>query len=103
MRSTADEFYKSLQEDYVGLWEIVGCVSRDTGLAELRQPVLVIVDDLLRRGDVVAGKFNAGRFEVWSTTPDEALKRIDEAWSLLGRPPNIADDVCWFALRKFIS
>jgi hypothetical protein len=103
MRSTADEFYESLREDYVGLWEIVGCVRKDKGLAELPQAVLMIVENLLRRGDVVAGKFKAGRFEAWDNTREEVLKHIDEAWSSLGRPPNIADDVCWFALRKFIS
>jgi hypothetical protein len=103
MRSAADEFYASLREDYVGLWEIVGGVSKDTGSAEPRQLVLVIVENLLRRGDVVAGKFKAGRFESWDNTPEEVLKRIDEAWSLLGRPPNIADDLCWFALRKSIQ
>jgi hypothetical protein len=102
LQSIADNFYQELHEDYVGLWEIVGRVSQDAELAqsEVRKSVLSIVADLLRRENVVAGKFKSRRFVEWNEVPEQVIKRIDQAWDSLGRSPNIADDVCWFALIK---
>jgi hypothetical protein len=98
--SVAEEFYQALQEDYVGLWEIVGAVSLDVALKDLdtRTSVLGVVANLLHRGNVAAGKFTSGRFVAWNEVPEQMLKRIDDAWSSLGRNPNIADDICWFHL-----
>ena len=84
-------------------------ISRSAKLeaAQVRGLVLRVAAKLLQLENVVAGQFEAlpgtehkdWRFVVWNEDPEQVLKRIDEEWRSLGRPPNIGD-ICWFALIK---
>jgi hypothetical protein len=73
--------------------------------AQVRASVLRVAAKLLQCENVIAGQFEGlpgtehkdWRFVVWSEDPEQVLKRIDEEWRSLGRPPNIGD-ICWFAL-----
>src|SRR5439155_13366294 len=101
---TTDELLESLVEgcrdDHVGLWEIVNAVQFDLGCQDPRQIqalTLQLVRDLLsRRGMRVGHPAPDGRqFVSWDLSSDEAVSRIERAWSALGREPNIGE-VAWF-------
>ncbi|HKI34801.1 MAG TPA: hypothetical protein VKA46_23290 [Gemmataceae bacterium] len=101
---TPEDVLESLAEechrDHVGLWEIVEAVQFDLGStnpSETRAMTLRLVGSLLReRGMQVGHPAPDGRhFIAWGLSPDQALRRIEQEWSALGRDPNIGD-VAWF-------
>src|SRR5262249_1694188 len=100
---TSDEVLESLaeecQEDHVGLWEIVNAVQFDLGSkdpGETQALTLQFVRRLLdERGMQVGHPAPDGRqFVSWDLPPDEAVRRIEQGWSALGREPNIGE-VAW--------
>src|SRR5438046_12396 len=101
---TADEVLESLVEechaDHVGLWEIVNAVRLDLGAknaTETQALALRLIRRLLEeRGMQVGHPAPDGRhFVSWDLAPDQAVRRIEQEWSALGREPNIGD-VAWF-------
>jgi hypothetical protein len=101
---TPNEVLETLVEechrDHVGLWEIVQAVRFDLGAdgrAETRAMTLHLVRGLLgERGMQVGHPTPDGRhFVAWDLAPAEAVRRIEQAWSALGREPNIGE-VAWF-------
>src|SRR6516165_3457060 len=105
--TTADVLENLVEEchaDHVGLWEIVDAVRSDLGStnpSEIRKLTLDLVHRLLsKRGMQVGHPAPDGRnFVAWDLTPDQALKRIADEWSALGREPNIGE-VAWFTFRE---
>jgi hypothetical protein len=101
---TPDEVLESLAEechtDHVGLWEIVDAVRLDLGATnafEVQTLTLRLVRSLLsERGMLVGHPAPDGRhFVPWDLPPDQAVSRIENEWSALGREPNIGE-VAWF-------
>jgi len=101
---TPDDVLKSLieecHEDHVGLWRIANAVRLDLGTSEpeeTRTRTLQLVCGLLReRGMLVGHPAPDGRrFVPWDLPPEQAVKRIEQEWSALGRAPNIGE-VAWF-------
>ena len=99
-----DDVLESLTEecdvDHVGLWEIVDSVRCDLGSAsasETRALTLRLVWRLLfERGMQVGHPAPDGRhFVSWDLPADQAVSRIENEWSALGREPNIGE-VAWF-------
>jgi hypothetical protein len=101
---TADDVLEGLveecHEDHVGLWRIVNAVRLDLGSTnpvETRAMTLRLVRRLLHeRGMQVGHPAADGRhFVPWGLPPDQAMRRIEEEWSALGREPNIGE-IAWF-------
>jgi hypothetical protein len=101
---TLDDVLESLveecHEDHVGLWRIVNAVRFDLGSSnpsEIRAATIRLVRSLLHeRGMQVGHPAPDGRhFLSWGLSPDQALNRIEQEWSALGRDPNIGE-VAWF-------
>ena len=101
---TPDEVLESLVEechqDHVGLWEIVNAVQFDLGSkepTETRALTLQLVRSLLHNPGIQVGHPapDGRNFISWDLPPDEALRRIEQEWSALGREPNIGE-VAWF-------
>jgi hypothetical protein len=103
-RMTPDEVLQGLLDechrDHVGLWEIANAARFDLGAkspAETQARMLQIVRGLLdERGVQVGHPTPDGRgFVAWGLPPDEAVRRIEQEWSALGREPGIGE-VAWF-------
>jgi hypothetical protein len=101
---TPDEVLESLIEecddDHVGLWEIVNAVQFDLRSKDPKQTqalTLHLVRRLLDEGGIQVGHpASDGRhFVSWGLPPHEAVRRIEQEWSALGREPNIGE-VAWF-------
>jgi hypothetical protein len=101
---TAEEVLESLVEechqDHVGLWEIVNAVQLDLGSrnpAATQALTLRLVRSLLdERGMQVGHPAPDGQhFVRWDLPPAEAVRRIEQEWSALGREPDIGE-VAWF-------
>jgi hypothetical protein len=101
---TSNDVLESLAEechgDHIGLWEIVNAVRFDLGSTspvETRALTLRLVRSLLQeRGIQVGHPAPDGRhFVPWNLPADLALHRIEEAWSALGREPDIGE-IAWF-------
>jgi hypothetical protein len=101
---TPDDVLESLagecQVDHVGLWEIVDAVRFDLGSTnapETRAMALRLIRSLLsERGMQVGHPAVDGRhFVSWDLSPEQAVSRIENEWSALGREPNIGE-VAWF-------
>jgi hypothetical protein len=99
-----DEVLESLveecQDDHVGLWRIVNAVRFDLGATNPRETqvlTLRLVRRLLgERGMLVGHPAPDGRhFLAWNLPLDQALRRIEQEWSALGREPDIGE-VAWF-------
>ena len=106
---TPDEVLESLveecHEDHVGLWEIVNAVQFDLGLSnpeETRTMTLRLVRRVLsERGMQVGHPAPDGRhFVAWDLPTDQAVSRLEQEWSALGREPNIGE-VAWFTRSSF--
>jgi hypothetical protein len=101
--TSADEVLESLMEecheDHVGLWEVVHAVKLDMSISdpvEVREVTLRLVRQLLQdRGMQVGQPAPDGRhFLAWGLSPNEAVHRIEQEWSALGREPSIGE-VAW--------
>jgi hypothetical protein len=101
---TTDDVLERLVEechiDHVGLWEVVNAVRFDLGStdpSEMRATTLRLVQRLLHeRGMQVGHPTPDGRhFVSWGLSPDQAVSRIEQEWSALGREPDIGE-VAWF-------
>lgn len=95
-----DSLVEECQEDHVGLWRIVNAVRFDLGSADAAQTralALRLVRGLLQeRGMQVGCPAPDGRhFVPWDLTPDQAIHRIENEWTALGREPNIGE-LAWF-------
>jgi hypothetical protein len=88
------------REDHVGLWRVVNAVRFDLGsseLSETRATTLQLVGCLLHERGVEAWypAPHGRHFLAWGLSPDQAVQRIEQAWSALGREPDIGE-VVWF-------
>jgi hypothetical protein len=101
---TAEDVLESLaeecHEDHVGLWRIVNAVRFDLGAAkpsEIRELTLRLIRNLLheRRMQVGHPAPDGRHFIAWSLSPEQAISRIEQEWSSLGRDPDIGE-VAWF-------
>jgi hypothetical protein len=95
-----DALSAECREDHVGLWQIVNAARQDLGSttpADTRAVTLRLVRGLLgERGMQVGQPAPDGRrFIPWGLAPDQALRRIEQEWSALGRDPDIGE-VAWF-------
>ena len=103
----ADKIGRALVEetrtDTVGLWALLKQVARELPTltpGEARQVTLTVIHGALVSEHVVAGNFverdeDSMRFDVWQTSAEESVARIDREWIALGREPNLGD-VVWF-------
>jgi hypothetical protein len=100
----SDEVLESLveecHEDHVGLWEIVNAVQFDLGPKNPEETQALTLQFVRRLVDEpgmqVGHPAPDGRhFVAWDLPPDEAVRRIEQEWSALGREPNIGE-VAWF-------
>jgi hypothetical protein len=98
--TSADEVLESLAEecraDHVGLWEVVHAVKFDmdvTDPGKVRELTLRLVRQLLQEHGMKVGQpAPDGRsFLAWDLSPDEAIDRIEQEWSALGREPDIGE------------
>ena len=93
--------------DFFDISLIAGTVQEDLGLRserEIRRCTLEVIRGLMARGvypgDYTMEGLQRGEgFQFWSGEPDELLKRIEAEWIALGKTPNLAEPICWFALR----
>jgi hypothetical protein len=108
---TPEDVLENLSEecrtDHVGLWEIVDAVRSDLGstnTSEIRALTLDLGRRLLfERGMQVGHPAPDGRhFVPWDLPPDQAVSRIEQEWSALGREPNIGD-LAWFTSADYPS
>jgi hypothetical protein len=94
-----DELLARGADDWVTAAEVawiarsVGDASTDGDVLEVSVDVIraVLTDGLMDAGDVTDGGF----FE-WGLSPAESVRRIEQAWLLLGRLPNLGE-VCWLS------
>ena len=101
---TPEEVLESLtqecSEDHVGLWRIVNAVRFDLGStnpAQTRALTLRLVRSLLYDHGMQVGHpaVDGRHFLPWRLSADQAVRRIEQEWSALGRDPNIGE-VAWF-------
>src|SRR5262249_17861050 len=101
---TPDDVLEGLVEEcheaHVGPWEAVGAGRFDPGStdpSEARGLTLRLVQRMLQeRGMQVGHPTPDGRhFVPWGLPPDQAVSRIEQEWSALGRDPSIGE-VAWF-------
>ena len=87
-------------DDHLGLWAILWSVRVEMGVedpATARATTMRLVQALLVEHGMLAGfptKDWRG-FTPWSLSPEEAIRRIDEEWTALGREPNLWE-IVWF-------
>jgi hypothetical protein len=95
-----ESLVQECQEDHVGLWRIANAVRCDLGsrnASETQAMTLRLVRSLLHeRGMQVGHPAPDGRhFVAWNLPPEQAVSRIENEWSTLGREPDIGE-VAWF-------
>lgn len=91
--------------DFISLGAIVADVKIDLEIddpKEIMTKSIQIVKALMERG-VFPGNYTLESlrregFSFWPGTPDELIRRIQDAWIVLNRTPDL-DDICWFALK----
>lgn len=88
-----------LDDDFVGLWELVIRVRNRVPELDDRQvqdAVLAIVEHGLRRHEAYAGLGAAvgGLESVWPDPVDQIIERIRREWDALGRNPN-PGEIVW--------
>jgi hypothetical protein len=99
-----EDFVKEAQEDFLGLWAIVGAV-RDrlniTTNEEIKVRTLDVVRGLLDRG-LWPGNFGSDKkFYQWDLPDASAcLARIDREWDVTKGYPVALDAICWFSWKK---
>jgi hypothetical protein len=96
-----DVLAKEVQTDCVGLWAVLWEVNQHLPSltpAEARATVLAVIREALERETVVPGEFVEMSFVPWKASPKEAMERIERAWPVLGKEPNIGE-VVWFVAQ----
>ena len=105
--ATLDDVRASVLEhgtiDWVGLWVFPLTIREDLGVNEEESRKLTIQ---LARGLLEDGLFEVGdidwekkRFVSWRLDPEEAITRIDEEWTQLGKEPGLSE-IAWFAITE---
>lgn len=99
IESDVASFVSEANEDYIGLWQIVGTVKdRMNKPEDIMKEALDIVRELLGRGLLAGNLTKEGGFKPWGQQQSDAvLSRIQQEWRDLGRDPTI-DDIAWFNL-----
>jgi hypothetical protein len=101
---TPDEVLDSLVEechvDHVGLWEVVNAAHFDLGAedaAQTRDMTLSLVRGRLCERRMLVGfpAEDGQHFDPWNLPSEQAIRRIEEEWTALGREPDIGE-VAWF-------
>lgn len=94
-----DELLARGADDWVMAAEVAWIVRSVVG-ASTGADVLGVSVDLIRtvltEGLMEAGDVTDGGFFGWDLSPEESVKRIEEAWRQLGRSP-ILGEVCWLS------
>jgi hypothetical protein len=95
-----DNLVEECRVDHVGLWEVINAAQFDLGAADAvqtRDITLSLVRGLIcERGMLVGFPAEDGRhFDPWDVPPEQAIRRIEEEWSVLGREPDIGE-IAWF-------
>lgn len=92
-----------IEDDYLGLWVIVGRVRQSLKVAsdsEVRWYTLQIVRALIRQGLWPMDYLKTG-IVYWAESDENSIiARIKEEWSAQKIDPNLAQPICWFALRN---
>jgi hypothetical protein len=91
--------------DFEGLWSVAWRVEHsfpELDSERKREATLQVIRDLLVTRQIIVGTFasSGGAFLVWSGSVDEIVSRIDEAWRLLGRDPDIGE-IAWITTSDF--
>jgi hypothetical protein len=96
------DFLAECQDDYVGLWSVLKRLRRampPQSFLEERNTTLGLLKQLLEDGKIMVGDLSEAKgFQEWSLSPTEAIGRIADEWSKLGRDPTIGD-IAWFTSR----
>jgi hypothetical protein len=91
------------EDDHVGLWQLVNCVRLDLDVREpeeVRRITLELVCELLKSPGIEVGfpASDGRQFVAWDLPPEEAVRRIQQEWNALARPPDIGE-IAWFSSR----
>lgn len=87
-----DSLVASADEGAIGFWLIVNVVQAvqsklaESTSADARAATLALVREALKRRVLVAGTIDR-QFTAWHVSADDAIERIDRAWTELGRDP----------------
>lgn len=96
------EFLAECQDDYVGLWSLVGRsrqASDGVGDEQRRDLILEKIHELLQQEKIVAGSFvDKKTFLQWREDPEAIVNKIRGQWLALGRDPDIGE-IVWFTAR----
>ena len=107
---TLDDLIKEICDEakisFVSMWHIVNDIESDLkikNIGEVRANSIKIVSALMEH-DIFPGNYTLEGlrqegFSFWPGTPDELIRRIEDAWTALNRMPDV-DDICWFALKR---
>ncbi len=98
----ASDMCRAAKDDYVGLWQIIGAVvreSKSTDKDKIRTLSLDVVRKLLILGLRPVDLPSVGSGSVpWAIQqPDAVIDRIETEWKALGREPDIGE-IAWFDL-----
>ena len=97
--SIAADFEKDSALDYIGLWELVGAVTKEAEEKDdenIRRLTFTLLRKMLARGFRAGGFTQTRKWELWpGQNPDHVIRRIEAEWDALGREPNIGD-IVWF-------
>jgi hypothetical protein len=95
------DFVAEASSDWIGLWEIVKVLTENDMTRspdEVKRLTLAFVSEMLRRGFVAGDPPTHEGVRHWDSQDHQyVLRRIDEEWTALGKPPNIVD-IAWFDL-----
>lgn len=90
-----DAFLREMNDDYVGLWQIVHVLREEWGVvspADLRKQTMLIVRQLLSHPEVKAGLLSTAHgFLPWNSNLEESMLRISRDWDALGRDPTLSE------------
>ncbi|HLI37208.1 MAG TPA: hypothetical protein VKV80_07680 [Streptosporangiaceae bacterium] len=94
-----DELLVRGADDWVDAAE-VAWLAKSVGKATTDEDVKKVSFDLIRAvllaGLMEAGEVAGGGFFAWNISPTDSVNRIEHAWEILGRLPDIGE-VCWLA------
>ena len=70
-------------EDYVGLWSIIRKVKHEnpnSNASLLRKQTIKLIRQLLDNQLIQAGQFSTSKFEIWNTSNEATINRIEKEW-----------------------